>query len=38
MKEQATYPEHIGVSDVTTRSFEMMRVEGARVESHQKTP
>lgn len=28
MKEQATYPEHIGVSDVTTRSFESMRVEG----------
>jgi len=28
MKEQQTYPEYIGVSDVTTRSFEFMRVEG----------
>ncbi len=28
MKEQATYPAHIGVSDVSTRSFELMRVEG----------
>jgi uncharacterized OsmC-like protein len=28
MKEQVKYPEHIGVSDVTTRSFELMRVEG----------
>ena len=27
MKEQATYPDYIGVSDVTTRSFEQMRVE-----------
>jgi len=27
MKEGATYPEYIGVSDVTTRSFEQMRVE-----------
>lgn len=27
MKENATYPEYIGVSDVTTRSFEQMRVE-----------
>lgn len=27
MKENVTYPEHIGVSDVTTRSFELMRVE-----------
>lgn len=27
MKEDATYPEYIGVSDVTTRSFELMRVE-----------
>ncbi|MGE0822983.1 MAG: OsmC family protein [Candidatus Binatia bacterium] len=28
MKEQAQYPGYIGVSDVTTRSFEQMRVEG----------
>ncbi|MBM4254780.1 MAG: OsmC family protein [Deltaproteobacteria bacterium] len=28
MKEQQTYPEYIGVSDVTTRSFDLMRVEG----------
>jgi uncharacterized OsmC-like protein len=27
MKEGARYPEYIGVSDVTTRSFEQMRVE-----------
>ena len=27
MKEGAAYPEYIGVSDVTTRSFEQMRVE-----------
>ena len=27
MKEPAAYPEYIGVSDVTTRSFEQMRVE-----------
>lgn len=27
MKEGAKYPEYIGVSDVTTRSFEQMRVE-----------
>lgn len=27
MKENATYPAHIGVSDVTTRSFELLRVE-----------
>jgi uncharacterized OsmC-like protein len=28
VKEQQAYPEYIGVSDVTTRSFEQMRVEG----------
>ncbi len=28
MKEQQSYPEYIGVSDVTTRSFDQMRVEG----------
>jgi len=28
MKGQQTYPEYIGVSDVTTRSFELMHVEG----------
>jgi len=27
MKEDVIYPEYIGVSDVTTRSFEHMRVE-----------
>ena len=27
MKEGVTYPTYIGVSDVTTRSFEQMRVE-----------
>jgi uncharacterized OsmC-like protein len=27
MKEGAVYPEYIGVSEVTTRSFEQMRVE-----------
>ena len=27
MKEGATYPDYIGVSDVTTQSFEQMRVE-----------
>jgi uncharacterized OsmC-like protein len=27
MKEGAKYPEHVGVSDVTTKSFEHMRVE-----------
>jgi uncharacterized OsmC-like protein len=27
MKEGAKYPEYVGVSDVTTRSFEQMRVE-----------
>jgi len=27
MREAAVYPEYIGVSDVTTRSFEQMRVE-----------
>jgi hypothetical protein len=27
MKEGAAYPEYIGVSEVTTRSFEHMRVE-----------
>jgi uncharacterized OsmC-like protein len=27
MKEGAKYPEYVGVSDVTTRSFEHMRVE-----------
>jgi uncharacterized OsmC-like protein len=27
MKEAATYPDYIGVSEVTTRSFEQMRVE-----------
>jgi len=27
VKEGAKYPEYIGVSDVTTRSFEQMRVE-----------
>jgi len=27
MREGATYPEYIGVSEVTTRSFEQMRVE-----------
>lgn len=27
MKEGVTYPEYIGVSDVTTRSYEQMRVE-----------
>lgn len=28
VKEKQIYPEYIGVSDVTTRSFEQMRVEG----------
>jgi uncharacterized OsmC-like protein len=28
MKEGAAYPDYIGISDVTTRSFEQMRVEG----------
>jgi uncharacterized OsmC-like protein len=28
MKEGAVYPEYIGVSEVTTKSFEQMRVEG----------
>jgi uncharacterized OsmC-like protein len=28
VKEQQSYPAYIGVSDVTTRSFEQMRVEG----------
>lgn len=28
MKEQTAYPEYIRVSDVTTRSFELMRVDG----------
>jgi uncharacterized OsmC-like protein len=27
VKEAVTYPEYIGVSDITTRSFEHMRVE-----------
>jgi uncharacterized OsmC-like protein len=27
MKEGANYPEYVGISDVTTRSFEHMRVE-----------
>lgn len=27
MREDATYPQHIGISDVTSRSFEQMRVE-----------
>jgi uncharacterized OsmC-like protein len=27
MREGASYPEYIGISDVTTRSFEQMRVE-----------
>lgn len=27
MKEGAKYPEYVGISDVTTRSFEHMRVE-----------
>lgn len=27
MKEGAKYPEYIGISDITTRSFEQMRVE-----------
>lgn len=27
MKEGVTYPDYIGISDVTTRSFEQMRVE-----------
>ncbi|MEZ5500479.1 MAG: OsmC family protein [Steroidobacteraceae bacterium] len=27
MREKATYPEYIGISDVTTRSYEQMRVE-----------
>ena len=28
MKEGAKYPDYIGISDVTTKSFEQMRVEG----------
>ncbi len=28
MKEGARYPDYIGISDVTTKSFEQMRVEG----------
>ena len=28
MKEGAVYPDYIGVSEVTTRSAEQMRVEG----------
>lgn len=28
MREKAEYPDYIGISDVTTRSFEQMRVEG----------
>ena len=27
MKEGVSYPEYIGISDVTTTSFEQMRVE-----------
>lgn len=28
MREGATYPEYIGISDISTQSFEQMRVEG----------
>jgi hypothetical protein len=29
MKQQAAYPQDVGLRDVTTRSFELMRVEGS---------